>query len=75
MAKVLILNPSTDSYGRFSIPLSNISALLKTHGHEVSLFDTTFYETRGLFQTGQTYDRNNTATDLLQLKVLLSKAL
>lgn len=68
MAKVLILYPSTDSYGRFSIPTCNVSALLKSRGHEVSLFDTTFYETKGLFQTSQTYDQNNTATDLLQFK-------
>jgi anaerobic magnesium-protoporphyrin IX monomethyl ester cyclase len=68
MAKALILYPSTDSYGRFSIPISIISGLLKTHGHEVDLFDTTFYETKGLFQTSQTYSQNATSTELLQFQ-------
>ena len=68
MAKVLILYPSTDSYGRFSIPMCNDSALLKSHGHEVSLFDTTFYETKDLYQTSQTYSQNATSTELFQFQ-------
>ena len=68
MAKALLLYPSTDSYGRFSIPISIVSSLLKTHGHDVSLFDTTFYETKGLYQTNQTYSQNATSTELFQFQ-------
>ena len=43
MAKILFLNPYAESdFGRQSIPLSLIFTLLKNHGHECKLFDTTF---------------------------------
>ncbi len=44
MAKILILYPNTERFGRQSIPIALISALLKQHGHDVLLLDTTFYK-------------------------------
>ncbi len=49
MAKVLIINPNVDTFGRQSIPTALIAALLKKHGHQVELFDTTFMDIGYLF--------------------------
>lgn len=49
MTKILFLNPNVDSYGRTPIGITNFSGLLKTNGHEVKLFDTTFFYTEYLF--------------------------
>ena len=37
MAKLLIIYPNTDSFGRQSIPTGLITALLKKHKHQVEL--------------------------------------
>ena len=58
MAKLLILQPNTDSIGRQSIPTALISALLKKNNHTVELFDTTFMDARYL------YDKNSTHEDV-----------
>ena len=44
MAKILIFNPNTDTFGRQSIPTTYISSVLKNNGHQVELFDTTFID-------------------------------
>lgn len=59
MAKVLIINPNVDTFGRQSIPTVLIAALLKKHGHQVELFDTTFMDTSYLFAREQTHEDLN----------------
>lgn len=59
MANVLILNPNTDTFGRQSIPTALTSALLKKHGHAVSLFDTTFYDLSYLLDKPATHEDLN----------------
>lgn len=59
MAKVLIINPNTDTFGRHSIPTALISALLKKNGHEVELFDTTFMATDYLYKKEKTHEKLN----------------
>lgn len=49
MTKILFLNPNVDSYGRTPIGVTNFCGLLKANGHEVKLFDTTFFYTEYLF--------------------------
>ena len=53
MAKLLILQPNTDSIGRQSIPTALISALLKKNNHTVELFDTTFMDARYLYDNNE----------------------
>ena len=43
MAKILLINPNKWGRGVTSIWIASHSALLKEHGHEVGLFDATFY--------------------------------
>jgi len=49
MARILLLNPNTDTFGRHSIPIGYLTAILKERGHAVCLFDTTFLDTNYLF--------------------------
>ncbi len=56
MARLLILNPNTDTFGRQSIPTALISALLKKNGHSVELFDTTFMDLDYLLDKKQTHE-------------------
>lgn len=58
MAKALIIYPNTDTFGRHSIPAVLISSLLKKHGHQVELFDTTFMDTGYLFGTNVTHENH-----------------
>ena len=59
MAKLLILQPNTDSIGRQSIPTALISALLKQNNHEVELFDTTFMDASYLYDKESTHEDVN----------------
>ena len=59
MAKLLILQPNTDSIGRQSIPTTLISSLLKKHNHDVELFDTTFMDTHYLYEQSTTHEDAN----------------
>src|SRR3989338_633180 len=59
MAKVLIINPNVDTFGRQSIPTALIAALLKKHGHQIELFDTTFMDIGYLFTREQTHEDLN----------------
>ena len=59
MAKALIINPNTDTFGRQSIPTALIAALLKRNGHSVELFDTTFMDVGYLFARKQTHEDSN----------------
>ncbi|OEJ63839.1 B12-binding domain-containing radical SAM protein [Magnetovibrio blakemorei] len=43
MARILLLNPSRWGRGITPIWIASHAAVLKAHGHEVSLFDTTFF--------------------------------
>jgi len=43
MSKILLINPNKWGRGVTSIWIASHSALLKEHGHEVDLFDATFY--------------------------------
>ena len=43
MAKILLINPNKWGRGITAIWIASHSALLKKHGHEVALFDATFY--------------------------------
>ena len=43
MAKILLINPNKWGRGVTSIWIASHSALLKENGHEVDLFDATFY--------------------------------
>ena len=43
MSKVLLINPSKWGRGITPIWVASHSAVLKNNGHEVKLFDTTFY--------------------------------
>lgn len=59
MAKVLIINPNVDTFGRQSIPAVLIAALLKKHSHQIELFDTTFMDISYLFAREQTHEDLN----------------
>ena len=59
MAKVLIINPNTDTFGRHSIPTALISALLKKNNHIVELFDTTFMDINYLFKKKIEHEKLN----------------
>jgi len=56
MAKLLIIYPNTDTFGRHSIPAVLVSALLKKNGHQVELFDTTFMDIDYLFGRNATHE-------------------
>jgi len=56
MAKLLIINPNTDNFGRQSIPTGLITALLKKHNHQVELFDTTFLDIHHLYLKDKTHE-------------------
>lgn len=49
MARVLFLYPSRNRFGLTPIGISLAAAVLRQRGHEVRLFDTTFYDTAGVF--------------------------
>jgi len=59
MAKLLFIHPNTDSIGRQSIPTTYVSAILKENGHNVELFDTTFFDTRELVQKDSSHEDIN----------------
>jgi len=56
MAKLLIIYPNRDTFGRQSIPTGLIAALLKKHNHQVDLFDTTFIDIDQLFSKDETHE-------------------
>ena len=45
--KVLIIYPNVHNTSRINLGIAYLSACLKKHGHEVKLFDTTFYKEKG----------------------------
>lgn len=49
MARALYVYPSRNRFGLTPIGISISAAVLKARGHEVQVFDTTFYDTTGLF--------------------------
>lgn len=59
MTKVLFINPNTDTFGRQSIPLVLLSAMLKERGHSVRLFDTTFFDMTQFLGEKQTHETLN----------------
>jgi len=44
MARFLFIYPNVEGYGRMSIGMVMTATVLKKHGHEVELFDTTFMD-------------------------------
>ena len=44
MSRILLLNPNKWGRGITTIWIASHSALLKKNGHQVELFDSTFYE-------------------------------
>jgi anaerobic magnesium-protoporphyrin IX monomethyl ester cyclase len=64
MAKILLLNPSRWGRGITHIWIASHSGILKRMGHEVKLFDATFYKEWSLNEIGyQTLNQNYKPTD------------
>lgn len=57
MARLLILYPNTDTFGRQSIPVVLLSALLKKDNNQTELFDTTFMDINYLFGREATHEK------------------